>query len=91
MKHSGALQKIPSVLTGVSLLFLAYLLSMVYVIVSFFFNCLVVISCLTLRCVKGANALLKTIAGGILRLQIAGKATLQRRHSQKKVATTFGT
>ena len=90
MKRSGAFLKTRLAVIVVLLLFLRPLLIILWLISDFSVKLLGLFSCLTLRCARAINALLKKIVGVTWRLQIAGRAISLRLHATKKAAITSG-
>lgn len=91
MKHSGAFLTIRLAVIVVLLLFLRPLLIILWLTSNSSVKLLELFSWLTLRCARGANALLKKIVGATWRLQVAGRAISLRLHAMKKAATISGT
>lgn len=91
MKRIGIIQKTRLIVQNVWLLCSALSLILVYWIAIFLSRSLIAISCLTLQCAQGVNALSKKTAGVIWRLLTDTKVNLQLRHLQTKAANTSGT
>lgn len=91
MKRSGAFLKTRLAVIVALLLFLRPLLIILWLISNSSIKLLELSLWLTLRCARGANALLKKIVGATWRLQVTGKAISLRLHATRKAATTSGT
>ena len=91
MKLIGAFQNTRLIVHNVWLLSSALLLILVYWIVSFLSRFLIAISCLTLQCAQGTNALSKKTAGVIWRLLTDTSHNSLLRPTRKKAASISGT
>jgi len=90
MKPTGAFQTISLIVRNVWQLCLLPLWMLVFWTLRFLSRLLIDISCLTLQCVRGMDALLRKTAGVIWRLQTGINRNSRRLHAPTKVANTSG-